>query len=71
MEFYYHIPLSCGGWKIRTNNIDYLVNKVPSDFEERLRKTAFPVSVLLDYEVNSSICGVNKIYVDVGKIKIK
>lgn len=53
-----------------TNNVDYLVNKIPSDFEEKRRKTAFPVSVLLDYEVNSSICGGNKIYIDIGKIKI-
>ena len=61
----------CGGWKIRADNIDYLINKMPTDFEEKLRKITFPITVLLDYDVNTSICGGNKIYVDVSKIKLK
>ena len=61
----------CGGWKIRANNVDYLVNKMPSDFEEKLNKTSFQVTVLLNYDVNTGTCNNVSKYIDVSKIKIK
>lgn len=61
----------CGGLIIKIDNSEYLINKLPSDFDDGVTKNkiGFPLNVSLDWELKSN-CGGNK-FIDVNRIKIQ